>query len=60
MQCRVKSSLHFYLKQKFPVRSGVGEGGSIVVFIQDSDVSRASGTAGGCTPVLNHHNKLVA
>lgn len=60
MQWRVKPSPHSYLKQQFPVRSGVSEGGSVVVFIQDSDVSRASGAAGGCTPVLNHHNKLVA
>lgn len=53
-------SLHSHLKEQLPVRSGISKTGSVVVFIQHSDMSGASCAARRRTPVLYDHNKLVA
>lgn len=51
---------HSHLNQQFPVWSGMGETRGVVIFIQDSNMCGASGTAWRRTPVLYDHNKLVA
>lgn len=47
-----------HLKEQLPVRPGMSEAGSMIVFIQHCYMSGAGGTAGRCTPILNNHNKL--
>lgn len=51
---------HSHLKEQLPVRSGVNERGSVVVFVQHGDMSGARGAARRRASVLYHHNKLVA
>ncbi len=51
---------HSHLKEQLPVRPGMSETGCVVIFIQHSDMSGASGAAWRCTPVLYDHNQLVA
>lgn len=52
--------LHSHLKQQLSVRPGMNETGGVVVFVQHSDMSGASGAARRRTPVLYDHNQLVA
>lgn len=52
-------SPHPHLKEQFPVRPGMREAWSVVVFIQHGDMSGTGGAAGRRTPVLYYYNKLV-
>lgn len=51
---------HSHLKEQLPVRPGMRETRGMVIFVQHSDMSCASGTARRRAAVLYHHNNLVA
>lgn len=56
----IPAGIHCHLKEQLPVRPGVSETGGVVVFVQHSDMSGASGAARRRTPVLYDNDQLVA